>query len=60
MCSLDERDDPHSALALAGPVPVPWVCPPQGGRPPKHGGEFVFGRPETWGPPRRGTEYTPG
>ncbi|MFE9637169.1 NF041680 family putative transposase [Streptomyces sp. NPDC006463] len=30
-------------------VPVPWICPPQGGRPPKHGGEFVFGRPETWG-----------
>ncbi|MFG2483538.1 transposase [Streptomyces virginiae] len=24
-------------------VQVPWICPPQGG------GEFVFGRPETWG-----------
>ena len=32
-------------------VPVPWTCPPQGGRPPKHGSEFVFGRPETWGDP---------
>lgn len=32
-------------------VPVPWICPPQGGRPPKHGGEFVFGRPQTWGDP---------
>lgn len=31
------------------PVPVPWICPPQGGRPPKHGGEFVFGDPATWG-----------
>ncbi|MEF9880853.1 NF041680 family putative transposase [Streptomyces sp. P9-A4] len=30
-------------------VPVPWICPPCGGRPPKHGGEFVFGRPDTWG-----------
>ncbi|HEY9327386.1 MAG TPA: transposase [Streptomyces sp.] len=25
------------------PVPVPWICPPQSGRPPEHGGEFVFG-----------------
>ncbi|MEV8419134.1 transposase, partial [Streptomyces niveus] len=30
-------------------VPVPWICPPQGGRPPKHGGEFVFGDAATWG-----------
>ncbi|MFD7030263.1 NF041680 family putative transposase [Streptomyces sp. NPDC059917] len=30
-------------------VPVPWICPPQGGRPPKHGGQFVFGDPATWG-----------
>ncbi|GGZ78245.1 hypothetical protein GCM10010344_51540 [Streptomyces bluensis] len=22
------------------PVPVPWISPPQGGRPPKHGKEF--------------------
>ncbi|WP_374210953.1 hypothetical protein [Streptomyces sp. MCA2] len=25
--------------------------PPQGGHPPKHGGEFVFGRPEIRGDP---------
>lgn len=31
------------------PVPVPWICPPQGGRPPEHGGEFIFGDPATWG-----------
>lgn len=31
------------------PMPVPWICPPQGGRPPKHGNEFVFGDPATWG-----------
>ncbi len=31
------------------PVPVPWICPPQGGRPPKHGGECVFGDPATRG-----------
>ncbi|WP_327170193.1 transposase [Streptomyces sp. NBC_01336] len=27
----------------------PRVYDPKGGRPPKHGGEFVFGSPETWG-----------
>ncbi len=31
------------------PVPVPWICPLQCGRPPKHGGGCVFGRAETWG-----------
>lgn len=39
----------RSDRVMRKPVPVPWICPPQGGRPPKHGGEFVFGRPETWG-----------
>ncbi|MFJ3880752.1 NF041680 family putative transposase [Streptomyces sp. NPDC090077] len=39
----------RSDRAMRRPVPVPWICPPQGGRPPEHGGEFVFGRPETWG-----------
>ncbi len=33
------------------PVPVPWISPPAGGRPPKHGKEFRFARPETWGDP---------
>ncbi|KPH99340.1 hypothetical protein OV450_5278 [Actinobacteria bacterium OV450] len=41
----------RSDRVMRKPVPVPWICPPQGGRPPKHGGEFVFGRPETWGDP---------
>ncbi|GAU71290.1 Clp family protein [Streptomyces sp. NBRC 110611] len=27
----------------------PRVYDPKGGRPPKHGGEFVFGQPDTWG-----------
>lgn len=27
----------------------PKSPPPQRGRPPKHGGEFVFGQPDTWG-----------
>lgn len=27
----------------------PRVYVPTGGRPPKHGGEFVFGQPDTWG-----------
>ncbi|MFI6986434.1 NF041680 family putative transposase [Embleya sp. NPDC050154] len=31
------------------------VHDPQGGRPPKHGGEFVFGQPETWGEPQATT-----
>lgn len=26
---------------------------PQGGRPPKHGKEFRFAKPETWGEPAR-------
>ncbi|MFD7262225.1 NF041680 family putative transposase [Streptomyces sp. NPDC059874] len=39
----------RSDRVMRKPVPVPWICPPQGGRPPKDGGEFVFGRPETWG-----------
>ncbi|WP_331739828.1 transposase (plasmid) [Streptomyces goshikiensis] len=39
----------RSNRVMRKPVPVPWICPPRGGRPPKHGGEFIFGRPETWG-----------
>lgn len=39
----------RSDRVMRKPVPVPWICPPQGGRPPKHGGEFVFGAPATWG-----------
>lgn len=39
----------RSDRVMRKPVPVPWICPPQGGRPPKHGGEFVFGDPATWG-----------
>ncbi len=31
------------------PVPVPWISPPQGGRPPKHGKEFRFGHSNTSG-----------
>ena len=31
------------------------VYDPKGGRPPKHGGEFVFGDPETWGEPDQRT-----
>ncbi|MEU2113961.1 transposase [Streptomyces sp. NPDC019507] len=33
------------------PVPVPSVSPPQGGRPPKHGKEFRFAKPDTRGEP---------
>ncbi|GCB53137.1 hypothetical protein SNL152K_10494 [Streptomyces sp. NL15-2K] len=37
------------------PVPVPWISPPQGGRPPKHGKEFRFAKPDTWGEPDAAT-----
>jgi hypothetical protein len=37
------------------PVPVPWISPPQGGRPPKHGKEFRFAEPDTWGEPDAAT-----
>ncbi|MFF4934885.1 NF041680 family putative transposase [Streptomyces griseofuscus] len=33
------------------PVPVPWISPPQEGRPPKHGKEFRFAKPDSWGDP---------
>ncbi|MDT3728947.1 NF041680 family putative transposase, partial [Streptomyces sp. DSM 41972] len=33
------------------PVPATWTQPRTGGRPPKHGGEFRFAKPETWGEP---------
>lgn len=37
------------------PVPVPRISPPQGGRPPKHGKEFRFAKPDTWGEPATAT-----
>lgn len=37
------------------PVPVPWISPPQGGRPPKHGKEFRCAKPDTWGGPDAAT-----
>lgn len=41
----------RSDRVMRKPVPVPWISPPQGGRPPKHDTEFRFARPETWGKP---------
>lgn len=38
----------RSDRVLRRPTP-PRVYAPKGGRPPKHGGEFVFGDPATWG-----------
>jgi hypothetical protein len=29
----------------------PWIPHPRAGRPPRHGGEFVFGDPNSWGQP---------
>lgn len=37
------------------PVPAPWLSPPQGGRPPKHGKEFRFAKPDSWGDPNAET-----
>ncbi len=38
----------RSDRVLRRPTPS-RVYDPKGGRPPKHGGEFVFGDPDTWG-----------
>nr|WP_247204173.1 transposase [Streptomyces sp. AgN23] len=38
----------RSDRVMRRPTP-PRVYDPKGGRPPKHGGEFVFGQPSTWG-----------
>jgi hypothetical protein len=38
----------RSDRVMRRPAP-PRVYAPKGGRPPKHGGEFVFGDPATWG-----------
>lgn len=38
----------RSDRVMRRPTP-PRVYDPKGGRLPKHGGEFVFGRPDTWG-----------
>lgn len=40
----------RSDRVMRRPTP-PRVYDPKGGRPPKHGGEFVFGQPGTWGEP---------
>ncbi|GGJ67381.1 hypothetical protein GCM10010121_092640 [Streptomyces brasiliensis] len=42
------------------PVPVPWISPPQGGRPAKHGKESPFAKPDTWGEPDAATVPAPG
>ncbi|MFI1585092.1 NF041680 family putative transposase [Embleya sp. NPDC020630] len=44
----------RSDRVMRRPTP-PRVYDPQGGRPPKHGGEFVFGQPDTWGEPQAAT-----
>ena len=31
--------------------PPPWVPRQHGGRRPRHGGEFIFGNPASWGKP---------
>lgn len=41
----------RSDRVMRKPVHRPWICPPQGGRPPKHGKEFRVANPETWGDP---------
>ena len=40
----------RSDRVLRRPAP-PYAHNPRGGRPPKHGGEFVFGDPATWDAP---------
>ncbi|WP_085982220.1 hypothetical protein [Salinispora mooreana] len=31
--------------------PGPWIAGPKCGRPPRHGSEFIFGDPASWGAP---------
>lgn len=57
-----DRDIPVQVLGrmrtdrvMREPVPVPWISPPQGGRPPKHGKEFRCAKPDTWGGPDAAT-----
>ena len=45
---------PRSDRVMRRPAPE-RVYDPKGGRPPKHGREFVFGDPETWGEPDQRT-----
>lgn len=45
----------RSDRVMRKPVAVPWISPPQGGRPPKHGKEFRFAKPDTWGEPDAAT-----
>ncbi|MYW04213.1 NF041680 family putative transposase [Streptomyces sp. SID3343] len=45
----------RSDRVMRKPVPSPWISPPQGGRPPKHGKEFRFAKPDTWGEPDAAT-----
>ncbi|UUU20226.1 NF041680 family putative transposase [Streptomyces sp. DSM 40750] len=45
----------RSDRVMCKPIPVPWISPPQGGRPPKHGKEFRFAEPDTWGEPDAAT-----
>ncbi|MEU3356313.1 NF041680 family putative transposase [Streptomyces sp. NPDC037389] len=45
----------RSDRVMRKPVPVPWISAPQGGRPPKHGTEFRFAKPNTWGEPDAAT-----
>lgn len=44
----------RSDRVMRRPTP-PRVYDPKGGGPPKHGGEFVFGDPATWGIEQTGT-----
>ncbi|MFE3316589.1 transposase, partial [Embleya sp. NPDC059213] len=44
----------RSDRVLRRPTPT-YAHPPHGGRPPKHGGEFVFGKPDIWGEPQVAT-----
>lgn len=45
----------RSDRVMRKPVPSRWISPPQGGRPRKHGREFRFAKPGTWGDPDAAT-----
>jgi hypothetical protein len=45
--SVNSRTPAHEDRVIGKPVSVPWISPPQGGRPLKYGKESRFAKPDT-------------
>uniref|UniRef100_A0AAU2A6J2 Transposase n=1 Tax=Streptomyces sp. NBC_00093 TaxID=2975649 RepID=A0AAU2A6J2_9ACTN len=55
MASVEELERMRSDRVMRRPVPTTWTQPQQGGQPPRHGKEFRFNKPDTWGDPDAAT-----